>query len=98
MSTKPATATNPPACGEIPLESRALTQAGVVLEGAMTLHYGDGAEQTLHSGELYAIAPGTTHGASFAERTTLVDVYTPNQTEFEARFRAMRSRGPEGDI
>jgi quercetin dioxygenase-like cupin family protein len=83
---------DPPACGEVPPERHAFTQAGFVLQGAVTLHNGDGSSQTMRSGDVYAISPGTTHGASFEERTVLFDVYAPRNAEYEALYRAMRAR------
>ena len=83
---------NPPECGEVPPERHAFTQAGFVLQGAVTLHSGNGTSTTMRTGDLYAIAPGTTHGASFAERTVLFDVYAPRNAEYEALYRAMRLR------
>jgi quercetin dioxygenase-like cupin family protein len=83
---------NPPECGDVPPERHAFTQAGFVLQGAVTLHSGNGTSTTMRTGDLYAIAPGTTHGASFAERTVLFDVYAPKNAEYEALYRAMRLR------
>lgn len=82
----------PPECGEVPPERHAFTQAGFVLEGAVTLHSDNGTATTMRTGDLYAIAPGTTHGASFAERTVLFDVYAPRNAEYEGLYRAMRLR------
>ncbi len=83
---------DPPACGDVPPERHAFTQAGFVLQGAVTLHDGDGTSRTMRTGDVYAISPGTTHGASFAERTVLFDVYAPGHAEYEALYRAMRRR------
>ncbi len=78
----------PPEGASLPPEEHPQAQGGIVLDGAMTLHYGDGTRQTCRAGEVYAIAPNVAHTAHFAERTVLFDVYTPNHTEFEARYRA----------
>ena len=80
----------PPACSELPEELHPHAQAGVVLEGSMTLHYENGVEVLCERGDVYAIAPGTVHGASFTERTVLFDVYAPNHEEFERLYRATR--------
>jgi quercetin dioxygenase-like cupin family protein len=79
-----------PPCTSLPREHHPQTQAGIVLDGLMTLHYGDGSAQTCRPGDMYAIAPGMAHGASFPEPTVLFDVYTPNRTDFEAQYRALR--------
>jgi len=76
----------PPECGEIPPESHTVTQAGFVLEGAMEMHYGD-TTVMCRPGDFYTIAPGTVHGAIFPERTVLVDIYAPNNTDFERQYR-----------
>jgi quercetin dioxygenase-like cupin family protein len=83
---------DPPACGEVPAERHAFTQAGFVLQGAVTLHYGNGTAQTMHRGDIYSIDPGTTHGATFQERTILFDVYAPKNAQYEQLYAAMRSR------
>jgi quercetin dioxygenase-like cupin family protein len=83
---------DPPACGEVPAERHAFTQAGFVLQGAVTLHQGDGSPMTMRTGDVYSIPPGTTHGATFEERTILFDVYAPRNAEYEALYRAMRAR------
>nr|MDP9106144.1 cupin domain-containing protein [Candidatus Eremiobacteraeota bacterium] len=75
----------PPQCGVIPPETHTITQAGFVLEGAMEMHYG-GTKVVCRPGDFYTIAPGTVHGAAFLERTVLLDVYAPNNTEFERRY------------
>jgi quercetin dioxygenase-like cupin family protein len=79
-----------PPCTALPREFHPQTQAGIVLDGLMTLHYGDGSAQTCRPGDMYAIAPGMPHGASFPEPTVLFDVYTPNRTDFEEQYRALR--------
>jgi quercetin dioxygenase-like cupin family protein len=86
----------PPACGELRPEFHPHTQGGVVLEGRMTLHYGDGTRQMLTAGDVYAIEAGTVHGGTFEERTVLFDVYAPNHAEFEALYRRMRERCDNG--
>jgi quercetin dioxygenase-like cupin family protein len=76
----------PPECGEVPDEVHALTQAGVVLEGSFSMHYGDGTIQRFGKQDVYLIAPGTVHGAEFHERTILFDIYTPNHIQFEEMY------------
>ncbi len=83
---------DPPACGEIPAERHAFTQAGFVLQGAVTLHYGNGSSQTMQRGDIYSIDPETTHGATFQERTILFDVYAPKNAQYEQLYAAMRAR------
>ena len=80
----------PPECTSLPPEQHAQTQAGMVLAGTMVLHYGDGTAQTCRAGDVYAIAPNTTHGAEFLERTVLLDVYAPNRRDFETQYRVAR--------
>ncbi|MEA2718172.1 MAG: hypothetical protein QOJ39_36 [Candidatus Eremiobacteraeota bacterium] len=80
-----------PPCTSLPREFHPQTQAGIVLDGLMTLHYGDGSAQTCRPGDMYAIAPGMAHGASFPEPTVLFDVYAPNRTDFEEQYRALRA-------
>jgi quercetin dioxygenase-like cupin family protein len=77
----------PPECGEVPPETHAFTQAGFVLEGAMEMHYGD-TRVLCRPGDFYTIAPGTVHGAAFLERTVLLDIYAPNNAEFEHQYSA----------
>jgi hypothetical protein len=83
---------DPPACGDIPTEVHHITQLGVVLQGKMSMTFGDGSRNDYGPNELYAIAPGMQHGAEFHEKTVLVDVYTPSHTEFEALFAEQRER------
>jgi quercetin dioxygenase-like cupin family protein len=81
-----------PPCTSLPREFHPQTQAGIVLDGSMTLHYGDGSAQTCRPGDMYAIAPGMAHGASFPEPTVLFDVYAPNRKDFEEQYRTLRER------
>lgn len=77
----------PPACGDLPLETHVHKQSGYVLEGAFTLIFENG-NQPLKAGDLYSIEPGMLHGATFQARTVLCDVYAPKHAEFEALYRA----------
>jgi len=89
---------DPPDCGHVPAEMHHVTQLGVVLKGKMSMTFGDGTQQHYGPNEFYAIAPGMVHGAHFTGSTVVVDVYTPNHLEFEARFAKQRAdpkRKPE---
>jgi len=83
---------DPPACGDIPAEKHDQTQVGFVLRGKMSMTYGDGSRAVYGPNEVYAISPGVQHGADFHEKTILVDVYTPNHTEFEELYAKQRER------
>ncbi|MDQ2663758.1 MAG: cupin domain-containing protein, partial [Candidatus Eremiobacteraeota bacterium] len=74
---------DPPACGDLPLETHEHRQTGFVLGGDFTLLYEGGRSQQLHAGDHYAIEPGLLHGASFQSRTVLCDVYEPVKEDFE---------------
>ncbi|MBV8600959.1 MAG: cupin domain-containing protein [Candidatus Eremiobacteraeota bacterium] len=76
----------PPACGEVPLHHHEIAQAGVVLEGAITMRYANGEERTLHPGDMYVVGSNVPHSASFPERCVVVDVFTPNREEYEQRY------------
>jgi quercetin dioxygenase-like cupin family protein len=81
---------DPPECTDVPAESHYFSQLGVVLKGKMSMSFGDGTQQHYGPNEIYTIAPGVVHGAHFSESTLLVEVYTPNHTEFEALFAKQR--------
>ena len=68
-----------------------VAQGGVVLEGSITLMYADGSEETLRSGDFYVLRGRTPHGARFSERCVVVDVFTPNRPEYEARYADRRT-------
>ncbi len=76
----------PPACGDLPLETHSHKQTGFVLEGDFTLLYAGGGTQPLHAGDHYAIEPGVLHGATFQSRTILCDVYEPSKDDFEKLY------------
>ena len=78
----------PPACGDVPMHRHDVAQGGVVLEGSITLRRGDGASTTLRPGGFYTIRAGEPHGAAFTERCVVLDVFTPNRTEYEERYAA----------
>lgn len=80
----------PPACGDLPDESHAFTQSGIVLEGSFSMLYGDGTRHRLSKQDVYSVPAGAVHGAEFHERTVLFDVYTPNHTEFEELYLKQR--------
>jgi mannose-6-phosphate isomerase-like protein (cupin superfamily) len=82
---------DPPACGSFPQESHPQVQAGLVLEGAMLMHFADGSRHLVRRGDTYAIRPGTLHAASFEEHTVLFETYAPNYTLYEDQYRAMRA-------
>ena len=77
---------DPPACGDLPLESHVNAQSGYVLDGDFTLLYKNGSAQPLHAGDHYTIAPGVLHGATFQSRTVLCDVYEPAKDDFELLY------------
>ena len=82
-----------PVGASLPVEQHPNTQAGIVLEGAMTMRFGDGTERRFGTGEVYAVAPGTTHEAQFFGHTVLFDVYTPNREAYEDQYRATVAAG-----
>jgi quercetin dioxygenase-like cupin family protein len=76
----------PPACGDVPLHQHDVAQGGVILEGAITMQYPDGATCTLRPGDLYTVRANAPHAATFPERCVLVDVFAPNRREYEERY------------
>jgi quercetin dioxygenase-like cupin family protein len=81
----------PPACGSVPMHDHDIAQGGVVLEGAITLMYDDGTEETLRSGDFYVLRGRTPHGARLTERCVVVDIFTPNRVEYEQRYAERRT-------
>ncbi len=68
------------------------TKVGIVLEGSVTISYPDGSTQSLGVGDAYTVAPGVVHGEEFHERTLVFEAYTPNNLDYEERYRRQVSR------
>ncbi len=82
-----------PRCTNLPMHRHEEGQSGYVLEGELSLLYGDGSERVLRAGEAYTIPPGVLHGASIRRRAVMLDVYSPARKDYEERYRfSLRAR------
>jgi len=83
---------NPPACESTHNRRCFSTKVGIVLEGSCTISYPDGTSQVLGVWDAYTVAPGVVHSEEFHERTLVFEAYTPNNLDYEERYRRQVSR------
>jgi hypothetical protein len=86
---------SPPACESTHTGRYLSTKVGIVLEGSLTISYPDGTSQVLGAWDAYIVGPGIVHSQEFHERTLVFEVYTPNNLDYEERYRRQVS-GIEG--
>ena len=61
---------------------------GIVLEGAVSVTYGDGSHHVYDAGSMYTIAADVPHAVDVVEETTLMDVFIPARTDLVERYES----------
>jgi hypothetical protein len=83
---------SPPVCESTHNRRYFSTKVGIVLEGSFTISYPDGTSQVLGVWDAYTVAHGVVHSEEFHERTLVFEAYTPNNLDYEERYRRQVSR------